>query len=85
MRWLAAGSGRAAPRRWAGGGWPGRPCNHAEQLEQILCEKLSNWTLLRIRDVDPGSEFFSIPDPNFSIPDQNFSIPDPGSASNENF
>jgi hypothetical protein len=32
--------------------------------------------MLRIRDIYPGSEFFS-------IPDQNFSILDPGSASKE--
>jgi hypothetical protein len=32
---------------------------------------------LRIRDVYPGSNFFSTPDPKFSIPDPNFSIPDP--------
>ncbi len=27
------------------------------------------FTVLRIRDVYPGSEYFCIPDPNFSIPD----------------
>jgi hypothetical protein len=35
--------------------------------------------VLRIRDVYPGFEFFSIPDPNFSIPDPGSKrFPDPG-------